>query len=207
MSIRIGIYDIFTHLIGGSFLLAFLLYVIQKQTPLPVDIFELSVAQLIILGIASYVLGFVATPLSSKLWFRFFSRGDLHQQAVEGLRNEIPGMEINLKEMDWYTLIAFIKKHNQDMAQDVEQFNAISIMLRSVSFSLLLFGIVFGYEYLAEKYPIDGLILALICFVLSIVLVQSSVTYRKYFYRSIYQSVVALIAHPKQLSVKLKKDD
>ena len=210
MSIKVGVYDFFTHLIGGSFLLAIILYILQRLLPLPIDIANLSSTQFLILGTIGYVLGYVATPISSHYWYRFFVPKELYQNTIQALNKQIPQMEVNLDEMDWYTLIAFIKKQNIDMAGDIEQYNAISIMLRSTSFGLLLFSITFIVDFFLKNYVIGFLFLSIVCFILSVILIRESVTYHTYFFRSIYQSVVALIIQPEQLSVKIrarKKDD
>ena len=203
MTIRIGVYDFFSHLIGGGFLLAVFLYVLQKFLDIPIDIMNLSSTQLLILGTVSYVLGYAATPMGS-LWYSLWVPKDIYQRAVNLLKQEIPGMEVNIQDMDWYTLVAFIKRNNVDMAQDVEQYNAISIMLRSTSLGFLLFAIIFICEFIIVNRSAGFMLLILICLFLSILLIKESVKYHTYFFRSIHQSVVALIAKPEQLSVKLQ---
>ncbi|MEM9908771.1 MAG: hypothetical protein AAF921_27555 [Cyanobacteria bacterium P01_D01_bin.44] len=203
MTIRIGVYDFFAHLIGGSFLLAFLLYVLQKLLPLPVNIANLSSSQVLILGTIAYVLGYVETPLGS-IWYRFWVPKDVYQKTVSKLNQEMAGMGVNLEIMDWYTLVAFIKRHSIDMAQDVEQYNAISIMLRSTSLGFLLFSGVFGIEFLFSSRLLGFIILSFICLFLSIVLIKEVVKYHTYFFRSIYQSLVALILKPEQISEKIQ---
>ena len=206
MTIRIGVYDFFAHLIGGSFLLAVIVYVLQKLLPLPVDIANLSSTQVLILGTVAYVLGYAATPMGS-IWYRFWVPKDVYQKTVSKLNQDLVRMGVSLDIMDWYTLVAFIKRHNVDMAQDVEQYNAISIMLRSTSLGFLLFSGIFGVEFLFSNRLLGFVLLSLICLGLSIVLIQEAVKYHTYFFRSIYQSVVALIMQPEQLSIKFQIKD
>lgn len=205
MTIRIGVYDFFAHLIGGSFLLAALLYILQKLLPLPVNIANLSSSQVLILGTIAYVLGYAATPMGS-IWYRFWVPKDVYQKTVSKLNQELAGMRVNLEIMDWYTLVAFIKRHSVDMAQDVEQYNAISIMLRSTSLGFLLFSVIFGAEFLFSGRSLVFIFLSSICLFLSIVLIQEAVKYHTYFFRSIYQSVVALIVKPDQLSISFQEE-
>ena len=156
-----------------------------------------------ILGTIAYVLGYAATPMGS-IWYRFWVPKDLYQRTVSRLNQEIAGMGVNLEVMDWYTSVAFIKRHSVDMAQDVEQYNAISIMLRSTSLGFLLFSGVFGIEFLLFNRSPGLIFLGFICLFLSIVLIQEAVKYHTYFFRSIYQSVVALILKPEQISAKFQ---
>lgn len=204
MTIRIGVYDFFAHLIGGSFLLAVLLYIFQKILPLPVNIANLSSSQVLILGAMAYVLGYASTPMGS-IWYRFWVPKDMYQKTVSKLNQELAGVGVNLEIMDWYTLVAFIKRHSIDMAQDVEQYNAISIMLRSTSLGFLIFSVVFGVEFLFSGHSLGFILLSFICLFLAIVLIQEAVKYHTYFFRSIYQSVVALIVKPEQLSVRFQE--
>jgi hypothetical protein len=200
MTIRIGVYDFFAHLIGGSFLLAALLYILQKLLLLPIDIANLSSIHILILGTIAYVLGYVVTPIGS-IWYRFWVPKDIHQKTLSKLNKELVGIGVNLEIMDWYTLVAFIKRHSIDMAQDVEQYNAISIMLRSVSLGFLLFSVIFDIEFLFSNRSLEFILLSFICLFLSIVMIQEAVKYHTYFFRSIYQSIVALLVKPEQLSV------
>ena len=202
MSIRIGTYDFFAHLVGGGFFLASILYLLQRIIPLPISVTSLSTVELLGLGAVAYVLGHVAHRLSSMLWYRFFAPKDLYQRTIQKLSQDIPSVKFNFEDTDWYTLVAYIKKHSADMAQDVEHFHAVSIMLRSTSFSLLLFGLVFGVEFFTNNYSYSQLILCVISLFLSVILVRISVTYNVYFYRSIHQSVIALVIKPEELPIQ-----
>ena len=205
MSIKVGVYDFFAHLIGGSFLFAALLYIFHGLFPFPVPA-ELSSFQIIALGAFSYIMGYAATPISSRLWYRFFAPKDLHQQTIKKLNKEIPNMKVDFDVMDWYTLLAFIKKTNKDMGDEIEQYNAISIMLRTVSFSLVIFSAVFGVQFFSENLLWTYLVFSILCLIFAIIFVRASVTYHTYFFRSIYQTIVAILATPGQLSVKLMDD-
>ncbi len=202
MSIRVGTYDFFAYLIGGVFFLANILYIAQKFLPIPIDIAKLSSTEFLVFGVMAYVLGHVVHQISNRLWYRFFMPKDLHKKTMKELSNELPSIKINFDDADWYTLLAYIKRNSVEMAQDVEHFHAISIMLRSTSFSLLLFSLTFGVEFFTNNYSYAMLVFSILTMILSIILVQTSVKNHKYFFRSIYQCVVALMAKPEQLPIK-----
>lgn len=204
MSVKLGLYDFFAQLIGGSFFLAAILYVLQKVMPIPVTILGASTSQLVILGTIAYVIGY-ATSRIAYYWYRLWSPKDLYRQTIEGLSQELrEKMEVEIRELDWYTLVAFIKKQNLDMAQDVVQYHAISMMLRSTSFGLLVFAAIFFVELILGKHLAGYLLLSATCLLVSILLVQEAVRYHKFFFRSIYQSVVALLLEADQLSTKFQ---
>ena len=92
------------------------------------------------------------------------------------------------------------------MAQDVEQYDAISVMLRNISFGFLLFSILLGVQGLFSSYAAPlFILLGFLCLFLSIMLIKEAVKYQTYFFRSIYQSVVALLVKPEQLSIRFQE--
>ena len=101
MRIKIGIYDFFTHLIGGSFLLATLSYILPGLPIFSVNISNLSPSQVLILAIITYVMGYVMTPMQS-IWYSFWVPKDMCQKAVSKLNQELSGMGVNLQIMDSY---------------------------------------------------------------------------------------------------------
>ena len=206
MTIRIGIYDFFAQLIGGSFFLTAIFYLLQKMLPLPINILTITTTQLVILGVIAYVIGYATSRLAN-FWYRLWAPKHLYRITIEKLTQElIERMNFEVQKMDWYTLLAFIKRHNLDMAQDVVQFHAVSLMLRSTSFSLFIFAIIFCFEFLLVDRLIGYIFLSVLCLFLSIILIQEAVRYNTYFYRGIYQSVVALIVKPEQLSINFKSE-
>lgn len=203
MGITIGIYDFFSRIIPGGILVAALLYLLQKDLLLSASLSNLSTLQLIALGTLSYIMGYVLTPISDP-WNRLFRPKNLYKKTISELSKELPAVEMSLDDMNWYTLLAFIKRHNMPMSQDVEQLNAVSIMLRNTSFALLLFCLIFTFEFVFGNHLLRDGLLSIFCLFSSIVLVRESVKFRTWFYKAVYQSVVALIAEPKQLSVKFQ---
>jgi hypothetical protein len=201
MSITIGIYDFFSRIIPGGVFVAALLYILQKDSSLAINLANVSTLQFVILGTLSYIFGFILTPVSEP-WYRFFRPKNLYKKTIDDLGKELPTVEMNLQDMDWYTLLAFIKRHSMQMAQDVEQLNAVSIMLRNTGFSFVCFALIFAAEILFGNHVLRNIFLSIFCLLASVVLAHEAVKFRTWFYRAVYQSVVALIAEPKQLSVK-----
>jgi len=205
MAIKLGTYDFFAHLISGSFFLAYILYMSQNFLPITIDIANLSIPMLLILGIIAYVLGHVAHQLSSQLWYRFFAPKDLYKKTIGQLSKEVPYVKFDIDNTDWYTLVSYVKKQSIDMAQDIEHYHVISVMHRSISFVLLLFSLTFGVEFFQNNYSYSQLVLTIFSLTFSILLARISVTYHRYFFRSIHQSIIALIMKPEQLPIKLRE--
>lgn len=204
MRIKIGICDFFAHLIGGSLLLATLLYVFQKLLRLPITVPYIPYSQIWILGVVVYIMGFVMTRMGS-IWYSCWTPENICQNAVSKLNQELADMGVNLEVMDWYTLLAFIKRHSVDMARDVEQNITISTMLRSMSLGFLLLSLFFGVESLFSSYSLGFIFPCISCFFISVILIQEAVKYHIYFFRRLYQSVVSLIIKPEQLPIRFQE--
>ncbi|MFM7449169.1 MAG: hypothetical protein ACKO24_11285 [Leptolyngbyaceae cyanobacterium] len=203
MGIAIGIYDFFSHAIPGGVVVAAILYLLQRDLLLSTNHTSLSVQLLIILGTLSYILGYVLDPFSL-FWYRIFSPKNHHKKVIEDLDKNLLSVEINLQDIDWYTLLAFVKRNNMHMSQDVERFNVTSIMLRKVSLGMLIFAFIFSFEFIFINRLPMLVFLGVFCLVTSIVLIKESVKFKSWFYAAIYQSVAALVAEPKNLPVKFK---
>ena len=103
MSFKLGLYDFFAQLIGGSFFLAAILYVLQKVMPLPITILDASASQLVILGTVAYVVGYAASRIAY-YWYGLWLPENLHGRIVESLSHELRAkMNVEIRELDWYT--------------------------------------------------------------------------------------------------------
>ncbi len=100
--------------------------------------------------------------------------------------------------MDWYIPYSFVKKHNLDMAQDIDKFNVTNKMLRTSSFGILLFAIIFTQFFLNGYSPVYA-ILGVSCLIFAVILAREAVKFSRWFYQSIFHSLVAIIAKPEQM--------
>lgn len=205
MSIRIGIYDFFAHVIPGGVLLAAILFGLRHVAPLPIDIADASTLQFLALGTVAYILGYAIDPLS-KRWEKLFRPKDLYQRTVASFQAQNPKVAVQTESLDLFTLLYFIKRHSIEMSQDLDQLKAVSIMLRNTSFGLLIVALVFWVEGLLTNQRVFFGMVGVLCLGLAIALIRESIKFETWFIKAIHQSVVALIAEPHQLSVTLKPD-
>jgi hypothetical protein len=203
MGISLDLYDFFAHLIpGGVFLMAFL-YGFQEEWLRSPEFASLNPAQLVGLGIVSYLIGYIVDPLANR-WYRCFRPGNdfsMSQWAVKSLMQEYPWLEIEPQAINWYVLLSYIKRHNLPMAQEIERFNVTHIMLRGVSLGMLVFAIVFGSKIITQNQPQVFVGLSLLSTAGSYLLMQEALKFRTWFYKSIYQSALALKLEPGQLPI------
>lgn len=203
MGISLDLYDFFAHLIPGGFFLMAFLYRFQEPWLRSPDFAKLGTAQLIGFALLSYVLGYVIDPLGNR-WCRLFgntSSGTPPKNAAKALCQKYPQIAIDFQAMSWYVLLAYIKRHNLPMALEIERFNVTHIMLRGISLGMLIFSFVFCSKVITGSRPLPHILLSLISMAMSYLLVQEAIKFRQWFYKSIYQSALALKLSPEQLPV------
>jgi hypothetical protein len=203
MGISLDLYDFFAHLIPGAFFLMAFLYGFQADWLRSPEFATLNPAQLVGLGVVSYLIGYIVDPLANR-WYRCFRPGsDFHmsQWAVKSLMQDYPWLKIEPQALNWYVLLAYIKRHNLPMAQEIERFNVTHIMLRGVSLGLLAFAVVFGSKVITGDQPEVFVGLSLLSTAGSYLLMQEALKFRTWFYKSIYQSALALKLEPEQLPI------
>lgn len=204
MGISLDLYDFFAHLIPGGFFLMAFLYGFQENWLRSYAFSQLTTAQLVGLAILSYVLGYLIDPWSNR-WYKLFKPTHSYGmalQAAESLCRDYPWMKIDPQQAsNWYVLLAYIKRHNLPMAQETERFNVTHIMLRGISLGCLFFAIVFGFKIIAGAHVLAYVLLSLFSMAASYGLIKEAIKFRIWFYKSIYQSVLALKMEPDQLSV------
>ncbi|MEL6779487.1 MAG: hypothetical protein AAFO06_19765 [Cyanobacteria bacterium J06597_16] len=204
MGISLSLYDFFAHLVPGGVFLAAFLYAFAEAWLRSPEFSQLSTLPLMGIALISYVLGYVVDPIGNR-WYRFFRRNiplyGISAQAAKDLCQLYPGIRIDVQAMGWYVLLAYIKRRNLPMAQEIEQLNVTHIMLRGLSLGLLLFSVVFCGKAMVGTRTLPYILLSLLSMGMSYVLIQEAIKFRIWFYKSIYQSTLALTLKPGQLPV------
>lgn len=199
MSIRMGIYDFFAYTIPGGLCLLAVLYAITIFTPLRIDLMQVSIAQVLIFAVASYVVGILVDPLAKFLRFR--SKDVLSEVRTEVKRRntQIDLLEVDL---DWYVLLAYIRYQSMDMATEVERFKATEIMTRNVSFVLLIYAVLAVVNLMVNGYSIWPVVLALLSLPGFILARKQALRYRKWFFQAIYGTVAAFQLRPEDIPIQ-----
>ena len=169
---------------------------------------SLSTSHLLGLALIAYILGYIIDPLGNR-WYRLFRKNmpkfGLSEKAAIALQKNHPEIVINPRAMSWYVLLAYIKRHNLPMAQEIERFNVTHIMLRGISFSFLSLAIVCCIKIFTAASAWPQALLSVASMAGAYILMQEAIKFRLWFYQSIYQSVLALSLKPEQLPVALKR--
>jgi hypothetical protein len=171
---------------------------------LGIDFSNPSIFEFLVAGTLSYLIGFATDVVAGKTWYKLFRRNDLFEVTMLEFNKRHPTVEVQFQEMDWFIPFSFVKKQNLEMAQDIDKFNVINKMLRNSSFGILLFAITFAVEFFLESYSLVFAVLSILCLFIAIILAKQSVKFAKWFFQSIFQSLIAVVATPEQMPVKFK---
>ena len=204
MSVKLGLYDFFSYLIPGGIVTAWFFFVLNKHFGLAMDWKNFSITELLLLGILSYLVGYAADFITSKTWYKLFRNKNLFESTMSDFNNRHPTIEVEFNEMDWYISYSFVKKHNLEMAQDIDKFNVTNKMLRTSSFGFLLFAILFLVEFFLNRYASIDAILSVSCFIIAIILVHQAVKFSTWFYQAVFDSLIAIVAKPEQMPITFK---
>jgi hypothetical protein len=207
MGIKIGLYDFFARTIPGGIFLGALLYILRRYQIYAFTFTNMSAMEGSLFAICSYIAGFIIDPIANNYWYQFFKpRGRLHEETMMGWNKMHSGIEVQSQEMPWYIPLSYIKRHNMEMAYDVERFNVMSIMLRGASFGALIFTVIFAIEFISRGFLLRYVIFSVLCLTAAIISIRESVKFRTWFYKALYESVIALIITPEQLPIKFRKE-
>jgi hypothetical protein len=90
------------------------------------------------------------------------------------------------------------------MAQEIEKINVQNIMLRSSSFSIFIFAVIFALEFFLSGYSRIYIVGSIFCLGISIILIRESTKFATWYVQAIYQCLIGLVITPEQLPIKFK---
>ncbi len=193
MNIRLGIYEIFSRIVpGGLYIFAIgqLLVMLGIVVPDWQVINNLSLVSSLGVIAVAYVLG-EAFDRFALAWFRVFCKKGYHSIALANFKKWYVGRwDIDFKDTEWHTLLAYIRTKNLALTDEIERHNAISIMLRNISLGLLFLAINFfiGYFLFREAHYV---VAGVISVVFAIFIILDAVKFHQWFFNSIYDTILA----------------
>lgn len=195
MSIRIGLYDLFAFTIPGVLYIVVALFGLSIFGFITLDlnqIANLSIAWVLGLLGVGYVIGLLLDPMAHK-WVRLFipKNRDAKKTALASFRRKHPWVAIEFDPADWPILLNAVKIKSFDIAMEVEQHNVLYIMLRNISFALLLTALNFLLIFLFIYTHFGNLVLAGVSLGLALIAAQRCKLRRHWFYVRIYEAYVA----------------
>ena len=191
MSLRVGVYDFFAYTLPGALYLAVIVRLLVVLDVVAIDLqsVDLSIPDVIVLAGLSYVAGLVFDPLPNRVWYRFFRPPDVASIRLDRFKQKHPCLKVKFEANEWPILLQRIKRESVDVALDIEKFNAMSKMLKNVSFGLLVLGVIEVVTALRGGWP--SLVLAIVFLGLSVAAGKESSKFNSWFYTATYETTIA----------------
>ena len=193
MNIRLGVYEIFSRVVPGGFYLFALVELANVLGWIQLDWTMLKdIGLLLSLGlfVLAYVLGSAMDQLG-QVWHLIFKKRGSSNRALERFKQLYEDTwSIDIEDKDFPIIRAYIYVHNPVVAEEIDRFNAVSIMLRNLSFGLALFTISEVIRYLNSA-DWRFLLLAFVLLYFSYQVAVQARNQRSWFYSSILQAIMA----------------
>jgi len=191
MSFALGFYEIFSYAIPGflyilvanGFLQLFKLpHMDLKQTPGTLGFVAL-------VAILSYIVGHLADPIAYR-WYLLFNGKKADEKAIAGIKGKFPEANLEFEATDRRLLYSFIKHKNLALAEYLDKFNAIGILLQNLSLGLFLFALTqIAYMFLAGqvlRYSLG----ALLGLAFSFIAIKRSALYKSWYTLGIFEQAL-----------------
>lgn len=195
MSITFGIYDFFSYMVPG------VLYLVVANELLRIfKLSDLSIIQLadkfgnlgdaVLWGIVAYVLGQLMDTFGIR-WYTLFNNFSAEIKAMKEFKEKNADLDIHFNLADRKILFSVVRHNKPELAQSIDSFKAISIMLNNVSLALFLFGIVQFISFVrllaATGQFLPVLLMSLAAFGLSYVAVKRSSLFNEWHWCAVFE--------------------
>lgn len=197
MSIKIGVHDFFAYTIPG--LIHILVFTIQAHvyglTTFNMSNLDLSLGWILLATLVAYVVGQLLDTVSANVLPRIYdpkgSNGTNVERAMQKMKIDYGSrLTASTQLRDWPVLYMYVKQRSENVAERIDAFNAQGIMLRNISFALLLLGVGLLIHQLVAL-SLEQFLFSILSFVFSIVAFRRARRVGGWFYSSIYEAAIA----------------
>jgi hypothetical protein len=188
MAITLGVYDLFAFTIPGILYL----YIANEFLKLfGLAHIEFQQINNIISAVLIMTVGYILAQileLPARNWRRWRQIGESPAKAIEKLKTNHPNTKIDFSTQDWsFLLYGLIRRYHLESATAIDRDGALSMMLRNISFGLLLYALFQFVSFLLNGYLVEHLVFTLLAFVSALSAKRKSQMYNQWFYDSIYE--------------------
>ena len=196
MSLQIGIYEFFAYTIPGIiylFLTGYFLIVGYRIQTVSYTIENIPLPLFLLGLVFAYVVGLLVDPIAKKVWYNKFFRPKSGlpklTESVDVIYGEFVaeyGIRTMIHPKYWYPVLIWLHKENPETAASFERFNASRILLRNVSFALVILAIsqiIFVFQY---KNYLIAIGIGVVSIVFSLVAGKESAKYHRWFYQGLF---------------------
>jgi hypothetical protein len=191
MSITFGIYDFFSYTIPGVLYILAInsLFQIFKFPSLTLSNLGSDLGYVLAGVVIAYVAGQLMDPLAYR-WYLLFNKNKVEKYAIEQLKNRYPKLNIGFGISDRRILFSFIRHNNLELAETIDKFKAISIMLQNLSLGLFLFGLVQIMELIRAGFSLSSILICIAMWAFSFIAIKRSSLYNQWYWSAIFEQAL-----------------
>jgi hypothetical protein len=187
MPITFGIYDFFSYTVPGVLYILTVneLLKVFDLPPLTLTPIDASFGEAVVWVILAYVVGHLMDTFAIA-WYSLFNRFDAEIKAMRDFKHKNNDLEIDFNLDDRKILLNVVRHNKPDVAQSIDSYKAISIMLNNISLALCLLGIVELMRFTVQSYPLGLLAGSLTAFFFSVVAVKRSRLFNEWHWSAVF---------------------
>jgi hypothetical protein len=186
MTISLGLYDIFSYIVPGFLYLYVMIEFMGVLGWRTVDLNQIdTIGSLLLSTVVSFILGHIVGSITYNYWYKLFFKTHPPSLALARLRKLFPDTQFDFKPDDNELFFAVIRHHDKSLAEKIEITRVNSIMLRSISFGLFLYGILQVW-LLFDQRQSSYLVIAITALLSSVITLRRSGTFYKWFFTSVF---------------------
>jgi len=191
MSITIGFYDFFSYTVPGLLYL----YTINKFLEIinfpyvSLEDISLDIWFAIIGVVLSYIVGALLDTFAYR-WYLLFHKNKVEQRVIDNFKKYYPDLKVDFAIHDRRLAFSFIRHNNLELAENIDKFKALSIMLQNISFGLLLFSVVQIIKLILGGYSDFVLVSMLITLIFSYVAIHRSALFNFWYWSGNFEQAL-----------------
>lgn len=186
MTISLGLYDVFSYIVPGFLYLYVIVEFMRVLGWQTVDLTQIDTpGSLLLITVVSFILGHIVGSITYNYWYKLFFRTHPPTLSLARLRKLYPDTQFDFKPDDNELFFAVIRHHDKSLAEKIEITRVNSIMLRSISFALFLYGILQIWLMLDQQ-QLLYLVIAIVAMLCSAIALRRSGTFYKWFFTNVF---------------------
>jgi hypothetical protein len=192
MSIRVGIYDFFANMIPGVFYMLVAAFGLNIFGIVKIDLAQImgfSLAAFVTLLAVGFIVGQIIDLIGYKWFLLFRKRNSIaRKEAFALFQQHYPWLEVYYRQEDWSLMLQAIRIQIPEATAEIDQHNALHIMLRNISLGLFLASLILIIALIVIPIHVANVVVAALGLTLSYLAIDRSAHRRNWFYLGIYEA-------------------
>lgn len=193
MSFRLSLYSLAAFTIPGIFYILIFIFSLDifEIMNIGVDFNDISLNWFILIIFSAYFVGHLMDYVAFR-WSKLFIGGsdNISKKSLEAFRKRHSQFKDIIESDNWRLMLHFIQIKNMELAEKIEEDNVTSILLRAISFLLVILAIIIFLHFLFVSNNSRDFIFVCVSILFSIISMKRTYVFKMRFYQKIYETFV-----------------